>query len=39
MIPGSEFGAIGWDWNVCHDWHWNSEGTVDVATNTVYPRL
>jgi hypothetical protein len=39
MIPGSEFGSIGWDWNVCHDWYWNSEGTVDVATNTVYPRL
>ena len=36
-IPGSEFGVISWDWNICHDWYWNSEGTVDVATNTVYP--
>lgn len=36
-IPGSEFGAISWDWNICHDWYWNSEGTVDVATNIVYP--
>ncbi len=36
-IPGSEFGAISWDWNICHDWYWNSEGTVDIATNTVYP--
>ena len=36
-IPGSEFGAISWDWNICHDWYWNSEGTVDIASNTVYP--
>ena len=36
-IPGSEFGAISWDWNICHDWYRNSEGTVDIATNTVYP--
>jgi hypothetical protein len=28
---------VAWDWNVCHDWYWNSEGTVDVATNIVYP--
>jgi hypothetical protein len=28
---------VAWDWNVCHDWYWNSEGTVDVATNLVYP--
>src|SRR5882757_4940051 len=37
LIPGSEFGVISWDWNICHDWYWNSEGTVDLATNTVYP--
>jgi hypothetical protein len=37
LIPGSEFGAISWDWNICHDWYWNSVGTVDVATNIVYP--
>ena len=36
-IPGTEFGAISWDGNICHDWYWNSEGTVDIATNTVYP--
>lgn len=36
-IPGSEFGVISWDWNVCHDWYWNSEGTIDIATNVVYP--
>jgi hypothetical protein len=34
-IPGSQ--VITWDWNVCHDWYWNSEGTVDIATNIVYP--
>lgn len=28
---------VAWDWNVCHDWYWNSEGTVDVATNIMYP--
>ena len=28
---------VAWDWNVCHDWYWNSEGTVDVATNIIYP--
>jgi hypothetical protein len=37
LIPGSEFGVISWDWNVCHDWYWNSEGVVDIATNVVYP--
>jgi len=36
-IPGSEFGVISWDWNVCHDWYWNSEGVVDIAANVVYP--
>ena len=36
-ITGGEFGAISWDWNICHDWYWNSERTVDIATNTVYP--
>jgi hypothetical protein len=36
-IPGSEFGVISWDWNVCHDWYWNSNGVVDIATNIVYP--
>lgn len=35
LIPGSQ--VITWDWNVCHDWYWNSEGTIDVATNIVYP--
>jgi hypothetical protein len=35
LIPGSQ--VISWDWNVCHDWYWNSEGTVDIATNIVYP--
>lgn len=34
-IPGSH--VITWDWNICHDWYWNPEGTVDVATNIVYP--
>jgi hypothetical protein len=28
---------ITWDWNVCHDFYWNSEGVVDIATNIVYP--
>lgn len=28
---------IAWDWNVCHDWYWNSDGVVDVNTNLVYP--
>jgi hypothetical protein len=37
LIPGSEFGAISWDWNICHDWYWNSVGTVDIASNIVYP--
>jgi hypothetical protein len=35
LIPGSQ--VISWDWNVCHDWYWNSEGTIDVATNVIYP--
>ena len=34
-IPGSQ--VVSWDWNVCHDWYWNSEGIVDVASNIVYP--
>jgi len=34
-IPGSQ--VLSWDWNVCHDWYWNSEGIIDVATNIVYP--
>lgn len=33
--PGSA--VVSWDWNVCHDWYWNSEGLVDVTTNTMYP--
>ena len=28
---------IAWDWNVCHDWYWNSEGVVDVNANWIYP--
>ncbi|HET6733327.1 hypothetical protein [Mycobacterium sp.] len=28
---------VKWDWNVCHDWYWNSEGVVDIASNTIYP--
>ncbi|GFG55796.1 hypothetical protein [Mycolicibacterium agri] len=36
-IPGSEFGILTWDQNICHDWYWNSEGIVDIAANTVYP--
>ncbi|MDT5324828.1 MAG: hypothetical protein QOF25_1980, partial [Mycobacterium sp.] len=35
LIPGNQ--VITWDWNICHDWYWNSEGTVDIATNTIYP--
>ena len=34
-IPGSQ--VITWDWNICHDWHWNSEGVVDVNSNMIYP--
>jgi hypothetical protein len=26
LIPGSQ--VITWDWNICHDWYWNSEGVV-----------
>ena len=36
-IPGSEFGILSWDPNICHDWYWNSEGIVDINSNTVYP--
>ncbi|MFY9920435.1 MAG: hypothetical protein WAL26_18880 [Mycobacterium sp.] len=28
---------LSWDWNICHDWYWNSEGIVDVSTSTIYP--
>ena len=34
-IPGGQ--VLSWDWNVCHDWYWNSDGIVDVTTNTIYP--
>jgi hypothetical protein len=34
-IPGSQ--VLSWDWNVCHDWYWNSDGIVDVTTNIIYP--
>jgi hypothetical protein len=34
-IPGSQ--VLSWDWNVCHDWYWTSEGIIDVTTNTIYP--
>jgi hypothetical protein len=34
-IPGSQ--VLSWDWNICHDWYWGSDGIVDVATNTLYP--
>jgi len=33
--PGSQ--VVSWDWNVCHDWYWNSYGIVDVTTNMMYP--
>ena len=33
--PGSQ--VVRWDWNLCHDWYWNSEGIVDVGTNTMFP--
>lgn len=33
--PGGQ--VLSWDWNVPHDWYWNSEGIVDVTTNTIYP--
>ncbi len=36
-IPGTEFGILTWDPNICHDWYWNSEGIVDINSNTVYP--
>jgi len=28
---------VAWDWNVCHDWYWNSDGVVDVNSNIIYP--
>jgi hypothetical protein len=34
-IPGSQ--VLSWDWNICHDWYWNSEGIVDIDSNTIYP--
>jgi hypothetical protein len=34
-IPGSQ--VLSWDWNVCHDWYWNSEGIVDVDAGRTYP--
>jgi hypothetical protein len=34
-IPGSQ--VLSWDWNVCHDWYWNSKGIVDVDSSTIYP--
>jgi hypothetical protein len=33
LIPGSQ--VITWDWNICHDWYWNSEGVVDVNANWI----
>lgn len=33
--PGSQ--VLSWDWNVCHDWYWDSYGITDVTTNTMYP--
>jgi len=35
LIPGSQ--VISWDWNICHDWYWNSEGVIDVNSNIIYP--
>jgi hypothetical protein len=35
LIPGSQ--VITWDWNICHDWYWNSEGVVDINANMIYP--
>ncbi len=35
LLPGSQ--VITWDWNICHDWYWNSHGTIDIASNTIYP--
>ena len=35
LIPGSQ--VLSWDWNICHDWFWNSEGIVDVEANMAYP--
>ncbi|WP_237568313.1 hypothetical protein [Mycolicibacterium lacusdiani] len=35
LPPGSQ--VLSWDWNACHDWYWNSDGIVDVTTNTMYP--
>ena len=33
--PGAQ--VLTWDWNVPHDWYWNSDGIIDVTTNTIYP--
>jgi hypothetical protein len=33
--PGGQ--VLSWDWDVPHDWYWNSEGIVDVSTNIIYP--
>lgn len=33
--PGGQ--VLSWDWNVCHDWYWDSFGITDVTTNTMYP--
>ena len=35
LIPGHQ--VISWDWNVCHDWYWDSVGVTDVTTNWIYP--
>ncbi len=34
-IPGGQ--VLSWDWNVCHDWYWNSYGIVDVNPSVLYP--
>ena len=34
-IPGMQ--VLSWDWNICHDWYWHSEGIVDVNSSTIYP--
>ena len=33
--PGGQ--VLSWDWDVPHDWYWDSEGIVDVSTNIIYP--
>jgi hypothetical protein len=37
LIPGSQ--VITWDWNICHDWYWNSEGVVDIASNPPWSPI